>query len=57
MEPPETGYAKSGAVDIDYQVVGDGPFDFVQDTPGYWGFCARPARRAPSLHCACRRVE
>src|SRR6266516_3607063 len=27
--PPETRYAKSGAVNIAYQVVGDGPFDLV----------------------------
>jgi hypothetical protein len=25
--PPETRYAKSGDVNIAYQVVGDGPFD------------------------------
>ena len=29
MEPPETYYARSGGVQIGYQVVGDGPFDLV----------------------------
>ena len=29
MEPPETRYAKSGDVNIAYQVVGNGPFDLV----------------------------
>ncbi|HEX9378992.1 MAG TPA: adenylate/guanylate cyclase domain-containing protein [Gaiellaceae bacterium] len=32
--PPETRYAKSGAVNIAYQVVGDGPFDLVY-VPGW----------------------
>ncbi len=31
---PETKYAKSGEVNIAYQVVGDGPFDLVL-APGY----------------------
>jgi class 3 adenylate cyclase len=34
MEPPETRYAKSGAIDIAYQVVGDGPLDIVF-VPGF----------------------
>jgi hypothetical protein len=32
--PPETRYAKSGDVNIAYQVVGDGPFDLVY-VPGW----------------------
>src|SRR6266550_2791078 len=32
--PPETRYAKSGGVNIAYQVVGDGPFDLVY-VPGW----------------------
>ncbi len=31
---PETKYAKSGDVNIAYQVVGDGPFDLVV-VPGF----------------------
>jgi pimeloyl-ACP methyl ester carboxylesterase len=34
MDPPETRYAKSGAIDIAYQVVGDGPLDVVF-VPGF----------------------
>jgi pimeloyl-ACP methyl ester carboxylesterase len=34
MEPPEVRYAKSGDVNIAYQVSGDGPFDLVF-VPGY----------------------
>ncbi len=34
MDPPETRYAKSGAIDIAYQVVGDGPVDIVF-VPGF----------------------
>lgn len=29
MDVPQTGYAKSGEVNIAYQVLGDGPFDVV----------------------------
>ena len=32
--PPETRYARSGAVSIAYQAVGDGPFDLVL-VPGF----------------------
>jgi len=32
--PPETLYAKSGDLNIAYQVVGDGPFDLVY-VPGW----------------------
>jgi len=32
--PPETRYAKSGDLNIAYQVVGDGPFDLVY-VPGW----------------------
>ena len=32
--PPETRYAKSGDINIAYQVVGDGPFDLVY-VPGW----------------------
>lgn len=32
--PPETHYAKSGGVNIAYQVVGDGPIDLVY-VPGW----------------------
>src|SRR5215208_4139812 len=32
---PETHYAKSGAVNIAYQVVGDGPLDLLY-VPGRW---------------------
>ena len=32
--PPQTRYAKSGEVNIAYQVVGDGPFDLVF-VPGF----------------------
>ena len=31
VNPPETRYAKSGDIDIAYQVVGDGPLDLVLD--------------------------
>ncbi len=34
MEMPETRYARSGEVNIAYQVVGDGPFDVVY-APGF----------------------
>lgn len=34
MDPPETRYAKSGDIDIAYQVVGDGPLDIVF-VPGF----------------------
>ena len=34
MEPPDVQYAKSGDVNIAYQVTGDGPFDLVF-VPGY----------------------
>jgi class 3 adenylate cyclase len=34
MNPPETRYAKSGHIDIAYQVVGDGPLDLVY-VPGF----------------------
>jgi len=34
MQPPETRYAKSGDVNIAYQVVGDGPLDLVY-VPGW----------------------
>ena len=34
MPTPETRYAKSGDVNIAYQVTGDGPFDLVF-VPGY----------------------
>ena len=34
MPTPETRYAKSGDVNIAYQVSGDGPFDLVF-APGY----------------------
>src|SRR5512133_3978768 len=34
MEPPETRYARSGDVNITYQVSGDGPFDLVF-VPGF----------------------
>lgn len=34
MDPPETRYAKSGDIDIAYQVVGDGPLDLVF-VPGF----------------------
>jgi class 3 adenylate cyclase len=34
MDPPETRYAKSGDIDIAYQVVGDGPLDLVY-VPGF----------------------
>jgi pimeloyl-ACP methyl ester carboxylesterase len=34
VEPPETQYAKSGEVNIAYQVTGEGPFDLVF-VPGY----------------------
>ena len=34
VNPPETHYAKSGEVNIAYQVVGDGPLDLVH-VPGY----------------------
>ncbi|HEY2938028.1 MAG TPA: adenylate/guanylate cyclase domain-containing protein [Gaiellaceae bacterium] len=34
MRPPETRYAKSGGVNIAYQVVGDGPIDLVY-VPGW----------------------
>ncbi len=34
MMPPETRYAKSGAIDIAYQVVGSGPLDLVY-VPGF----------------------
>ena len=33
--PPETRYAKSGEINIAYQVVGDGPIDLVY-TAGIW---------------------
>jgi pimeloyl-ACP methyl ester carboxylesterase len=33
IEVPETRYAKSGDVNIAYQVVGDGPFDLVHVPP------------------------
>ncbi|MFI5506500.1 alpha/beta fold hydrolase [Mycobacterium sp. NPDC051804] len=33
IEVPETRYAKSGSVNIAYQVVGDGPFDLVHVPP------------------------
>src|SRR5438270_12240618 len=34
MNPPETRYAKSGHIEIAYQVVGDGPLDLVY-VPGF----------------------
>src|SRR5207245_10442037 len=34
MNPPQTRYAKSGELNIAYQVVGDGPFDLVY-VPGF----------------------
>jgi class 3 adenylate cyclase len=34
MDPPETRYAKSGALDIAYQITGSGPFDLVF-VPGF----------------------
>ena len=36
--PPKTHYAKSGDIHIAYQVVGDGPRDFVL-LPGAWSHC------------------
>ena len=33
IDVPETRYAKSGNVNIAYQVVGDGPFDLVHVPP------------------------
>ncbi len=33
MQPPETKYAKSGDINIAYQVVGDGPLDLVWVSP------------------------
>ena len=34
MTPPQTRYAKSGDIRIAYQIVGDGPFDFIF-VPGF----------------------
>jgi hypothetical protein len=57
---PETRYALSGDVNIAYQVMGDGPVDFIlvpgfmshieflHERPGYPRFCAasRPSRES-----------
>ena len=34
VTPPQTRYAKSGDIRIAYQIVGDGPFDFIF-VPGF----------------------
>ena len=60
---PETRYARSGAVSIAYQVVGDGPFDLVL-VPGFGlqrrvrvgGACAKSSSSSEQLSSFCRLI-
>ena len=61
MDPPETRYAKSGDVNIAYQVIGTGPFDLVWIPPGVsnvelqWEF-PEYARFSTRLASFCRLI-
>lgn len=63
MDEPETRYARSGEVNITYQVTGDGPFDVVYLTPiasRARSPVARPVSRArarPGRRRVLRRVR
>ena len=67
MARPRTRYAKSGDVNIAYQVVGKGPFDLIYvpgwisnvemtwEEPSCARFVERPARRTAPHPRRCRR--